>query len=514
MGKRKRQSVLSVESLEDRKLLDASYHITWPVANVSDEHIVTSPTLQSINFSVTNPDAMDGLFGVADSKNVAEGEAAGSTPGGIVIPAHSTVNFTDASIAGVSFQSFWVAGSNGLNADVVVDDTPAPVQQATTIVWANPADITYGTPLSTTQLNATAHAIGLVGDVPGTFTYTPPAGTVLHAGAAQVLSVQFTPTDLVNYAPSSGTALINVLKATPTITWNEPADITAGTPLSAAQLNAVGSVAGTFVYSPPAGTVLPVGQDQPIQTTFTPSNTADYNTATKTVLIDVNQQNVPNPPQLPQPPWWGWNPGWNWWNVQPPVRPSVHLFNEAFYLQHNPDVAAAVSRNEFPSGYDHFLRFGLNEGRMGTPDWTPSIEETYLSHNLDVAHAVTLGQFHSGYQHFVEFGQFEGRTGTPIVIPQSVVHLFDETVYLARYPDVAHAVQLGQFASGYQHFLEFGVFEGRSGSPDWTSSIEATYLSDNPDVSHAVSLGQFHSGYEHFFLYGQHENRPGAPLVA
>ena len=38
------------------------------------------------------------------------------------------------------------------------------------ITWANPEDITYGTLLSATQLNATA-------DVAGTFVYTPAIGT-------------------------------------------------------------------------------------------------------------------------------------------------------------------------------------------------------------------------------------------------------------------------------------------------------------------------------------------------
>src|SRR6185369_833518 len=56
------------------------------------------------------------------------------------------------------------------------------VQKLTPIVtWLPPADITYGTPLGATQLNATA-------DAPGTFAYTPAAGAVL-GGGAQTLSV-------------------------------------------------------------------------------------------------------------------------------------------------------------------------------------------------------------------------------------------------------------------------------------------------------------------------------------
>src|SRR5262249_2111062 len=85
-----------------------------------------------------------------------------------------------------------------------------------TITWNNPADITYGTPLGASQLNATA-------SVPGTFVYTPAAGTVLNAGNGQTLHVDFTPTDTANYNNASKNVSINVLKATPTINWNNPA---------------------------------------------------------------------------------------------------------------------------------------------------------------------------------------------------------------------------------------------------------------------------------------------------
>ena len=71
-----------------------------------------------------------------------------------------------------------------------------------TISWATPAAITYGTPLSATQLNATA-------SVPGTFAYTPAAGTVLAAGM-HTLSVTFTPTDTVDYSPAESMVTLTV----------------------------------------------------------------------------------------------------------------------------------------------------------------------------------------------------------------------------------------------------------------------------------------------------------------
>ena len=49
--------------------------------------------------------------------------------------------------------------------------------------------------------------------VPGTFVYTPAAGTVLTAGAGQTLSVTFTPTDTADYNPVTTTATINVQQA-------------------------------------------------------------------------------------------------------------------------------------------------------------------------------------------------------------------------------------------------------------------------------------------------------------
>jgi hypothetical protein len=162
------------------------------------------------------------------------------------------------------------------------------VNKATPVVtWPAPAPIASGTPLSGTQLNATAN-------VPGTFVYTPAAGTVLISGN-QLLSVSFTPTDTADYNNASGqvTLVVNTGgKTTPIITWPTPAPITYGTPLSGAQLNATANVPGTFVYSPKAGTILGGGA-QTLTATFTPSNTTLYNTATATVILQVNPARPP-----------------------------------------------------------------------------------------------------------------------------------------------------------------------------------------------------------------------------
>ncbi len=267
------------------------------------------------------------------------------------------------------------SGSSG-NATLTVSQ-PAP-----SITWANPADITYGTALSATQLDATA-------SVPGNGTYSPAAGTVLGAGSSQPLTFNFTPTDTNDYSTGTDTVHINVLqaapsfsnlsasqsitygtatislsgkltapsiipagktvtitigaatttatvlangsfsatidthalapaataypivyayagdsnfkaasdssttlavnKAAPAITWANPTAITYGTALSGTQLNATASVPGNGTYTPPAGTVLAAGSNQPLTFNFTPTDTTDYSTVTDTVQISVGQ---------------------------------------------------------------------------------------------------------------------------------------------------------------------------------------------------------------------------------
>jgi DNA-binding beta-propeller fold protein YncE len=121
------------------------------------------------------------------------------------------------------------------------------------ITWS-PAGLPYGQPLGAAQLNAAAN-------VPGTFTYTPAAGAILPAGTHE-LSVLFTPSDPSRYRSVTRQAMVTIDKAVPVLSWSAPAPIAAGTPLGNTQLNATSETAGTFTYSPPAGTVLPIGTHQ------------------------------------------------------------------------------------------------------------------------------------------------------------------------------------------------------------------------------------------------------------
>ena len=92
-----------------------------------------------------------------------------------------------------------------------------------TLAWANPADITYGTALSGTQLNAAATYNST--NVPGTFSYTLALGAVLNAGLDQTLSLTFTPADTSSFLPITTNVTINVRPAPLTITANNATNV-------------------------------------------------------------------------------------------------------------------------------------------------------------------------------------------------------------------------------------------------------------------------------------------------
>jgi hypothetical protein len=120
------------------------------------------------------------------------------------------------------------------------------------------------------------------------------AQIVVQAGSLQAgsdtLTVTYAPDTASSpiYTGASNTASVTVNRALPTITWATPAAITYGTTLSTTQLDASSPVAGSFTYSPAVGTLLSAGS-QTLNTTFTPTDTTDYTTATASATLTVNK---------------------------------------------------------------------------------------------------------------------------------------------------------------------------------------------------------------------------------
>jgi hypothetical protein len=156
-----------------------------------------------------------------------------------------------------------------------------------TITWSDPADIVYGTALSSTQLNASVAGVS-GGSATGAVTYVSGSGTVLNAGASQDLTINVAATD--DYNAATKTVKINVSKANQTITWSNPSDIVYGTALGGTQLNATVSVPGVeahgaLTYTPASGVKLNAGTNQALLVEV--AGSSNYNPASKTVHINV-----------------------------------------------------------------------------------------------------------------------------------------------------------------------------------------------------------------------------------
>lgn len=165
-----------------------------------------------------------------------------------------------------------------------------------------------------------------------------------------------------------------------------------------------------------------------------------------------------------------------------------NIFNVNWYLQQNPDVAAAVSAGLIDA-QTHFNLYGRFEDRSPSPLFDPA---SYLESNPDIAEAVSAGLINA-YDHFVNFGVNEGRNPTP---------LFDPQFYLQQNPDVAQAMG-NTPAAAVQHFLNWGVNEPRAINP---SIHLGAYLQYNPDVMAAAQISLI-TAFDHFATFGITEGR-------
>jgi hypothetical protein len=134
---------------------------------------------------------------------------------------------------------------------------------------------------------------------------------------------------------------------------------------------------------------------------------------------------------------------------------SQKLFDQTFYLNSNPDVLTAVSQG-LTTAFAHFSTFGHRENRPLLPFFDT---QAYLLANPDVANATTAPGWVSAWNHFVLFGILEGRSPNGTA---GFTGLFDNAKYLAQNADVSAAVSGGAFRNGFEHYLLFGATEGRA----------------------------------------------------
>jgi hypothetical protein len=239
---------------------------------------------QAVPQSITFAPLSDKVFGDADYTI-----AATTTSG---LPASFTAT-GDCSVAGTSV-SITAAGSCTITAHQAGNDDFLPaadVSQSFTIAKA-PATITVGTEFTydgtPKSASVTTSPAGLSGlSVSYTLNGSPVAQPT-NAGIYQVSATLNNP----NYEAPAKAGTLTILQAAPVLHWT-PANLSTGTPLGPSQLNATATgiggaaLAGSFGYTPAAGTQFNTAGTISLSVLFTPSN-ANYAAASMLASINVS----------------------------------------------------------------------------------------------------------------------------------------------------------------------------------------------------------------------------------
>ncbi|BAT20862.1 glycosyltransferase family protein [Asaia bogorensis] len=220
---------------------------------------------------------------------------------------------------------------------------------------------------------------------------------------------------------------------------------------------------------------------------------------------------------------------------------SCHwLFSEGGYFSLNPDLTPSLVRElGFANGYDHYLAIGQVERRASSAFFVPDLLRAgifqyrlpfdpaagefsrlltstdlgalrtswyfdpvwYLDQYPEVSAQIASGEYASPLHHYLSNETPTAYSPTPY---------FDETFYLARYEDVGRQVAARALRNGYEHFVRFGVFEGRHATeeiafppfscdgdmPDWKAICDNPYTAfvkrdgeaDEADIPELPSL--------------------------
>ncbi len=174
------------------------------------------------------------------------------------------INFNASTSSLISLAATKVATTSLLSANTT---TPSYGQQVslTASLVTTPTAVGSLTPTGTVTFYDFGASIGTATVSGGSATFNT---TTLSTGNHSITAKYNGDT---NFSASPTTPAFGVIvsKATPVITWANPSPITYGTLLSSTQLNATESVngsaiAGTFAYSPAAGSLLAIGTTIPL----------------------------------------------------------------------------------------------------------------------------------------------------------------------------------------------------------------------------------------------------------
>lgn len=244
------------------KLIVTAKALTITGKSVSRAYGTSNPSLETIIDGLISGDSATSLSTIVTTTS-----AAASSPVGeyaIAVSGGTSANYTTTTVAG-----------------------KLTVSKAPLTISVKSASKQYNADNPTAELEY----VGFLGTDTAASLKTPAVATHAAAKASDVgtydITVVGATSDNYDIAFTKGT--LTVTKADPKIVWAAPADIDFGALLSATQLNASSTTAGSFTYAPALGEKLVAGSAQVLAVTLTPTDAKNYNSATANALINVNK---------------------------------------------------------------------------------------------------------------------------------------------------------------------------------------------------------------------------------
>ncbi len=208
----------------------------------------------------------------------AKSASASTTPGGLTV----NLTYNGSGTAPRAVGSYTVAATvsdtnyQGTGAGTLTISKATPV-----ITWATPAQISYGTALPASALNATA-------SVPGSFSYSAAAGAVLPLGG-NTLSVIFTPADTTDYNFVTASVTQTVVPMGTTVTLGNLNQTYDGTAKSVTVTTVPAGLSYILTYVGSSGAPVNAGT-YPVAATVTDQNF--HGSASGTLVVSPASQTI------------------------------------------------------------------------------------------------------------------------------------------------------------------------------------------------------------------------------
>lgn len=180
------------------------------------------------------------------------------------------------------------------------------------------------------------------------------------------------------------------------------------------------------------------------------------------------------------------------------------VYNFNYYIEKYPDIKQ-VYGNDPEKALEHFVKYGMEEGRSGNADFNVHAYRANYS-DLRAAFGNNLEKY---YIHYLRYGVAEGRACSLVAVTtyQGVDYtaVYNFEYYIGRYPDLKAAFE-NDPAAALQHFLTYGIQEGRQANENFNI---LAYKNNYNDLRQA--FGDNNKAYiDHYISYGISEGRKAA----